>query len=251
MEGAGKLNAGAGSGSVQRLRALVDTLGGAATCLYLLHRLVSLLSGGRARLIAYALCAQPIGTGRVAAMREDASTSIAVVAASDPICAIFPRPAAVIRQRFDEAARCYVARVKGDFGGFIWISRERHAEDEVRCQYVLAAPERSVWDFDVYVEPRLRFGRTLARLWWHVDQAMAREGVRWSFSRISLFNAGSLAAHQRLGAVRLGSALFLVLGPLQLAMLSVAPFVHASWGSNSGPRIRLSPPEQGRSTTGA
>ncbi len=47
-------------------------------------------------------------------MREDASTSIAVVAASDPICAIFPRPAAVIRQRFDEAARCYVARVKGE-----------------------------------------------------------------------------------------------------------------------------------------
>jgi hypothetical protein len=251
VEGAGKLNVGTSATTVGRLRALVDELGLVAASLYLIDRMVRWLSGGRARLVAYALYAQPIGTGRLAAMREDANTLIAAVAASDPICATFPRPAAVIRQRFDEAARCYVARVKGSFGGYIWISRERHVEDEVRCQYVLAEPDRSVWDFDVYVEPRLRLGRTLARLWWHVDKAMACEGVRWSFSRISLFNSGSLGAHQRLGAVRLGSALFLVLGPLQLALFSVSPFVHASWGSNPGPRIRLSPPNRGRSTADA
>jgi hypothetical protein len=251
MEGAGKLSAGAGRAPVRRFRSLVDELGFGAACLYLVHRLVVRSSGGRARLVAYALYAQPIGAGRLAAMREDANTLIEDVAASDPICAAFPRPADVIRQRFDEPSRCYVARVKGSFGGYIWISRERHAEDEVRCLYVLAAPNHSVWDFDVYVEPRLRLGRTLARLWWHVDRAMAREGVRWSFSRISLFNPGSLGAHQRLGAVRLGSAVFFVIGPLQLAMFSVAPFIHASWGSNPGPRIRLAPPERGHSATGA
>jgi len=251
VEGAGKLNPGTGLTPAQRLRTLVDELGLVAACLYLIDRLARWSSGGRAKLVAYALYAQPIGAGRLAAMREDANTAIAVVAASDPICVTFPRPAAVIQQRFDEAARCYVARVKGSFGGYIWISRERHAEDEVRCQYVLAVPKRSAWDFDVYVEPRLRLGRTLARLWWHVDQAMASEGVRWSFSRISLFNAGSLRAHQRLGAVRLGAALFLVLGPLQLALFSVAPFVHASWGSSPGPRIRLSPPDHEHSATGA
>jgi hypothetical protein len=226
------------------VRALVDELGVVAACLYLLGRLVSLLSGGRARLIAYALYAQPIGAGRLAAMREDANTLIAAVAASDPICAAFPRPADVIRRRFEAAACCYVARVKGSFGGFIWISRERHIEDEVRCQYVLAAPERSIWDFDVYVEPRLRLGRTLARLWRHVDQAMAREGVRWSFSRISLFNSGSLGAHERLGAIRVGSAAFLVLGSFQLSIYSAQPFLHASWGTRPGPCINLTPPTQ-------
>ena len=140
--------------------------------------------------------------------------------------------------------------MKGSFGGYIWISRGQHAEDEVRCRYILASPERSAWDFDVYVEPRLRLGRTLARLWWHVDQALAGEGVRWCFSRISLFNSGSLAAHQRLGAVRLGTAVFLVLGPAQLAVLSVAPFVHASWGNSPGPQIRLAPPDRNHSEHG-
>jgi hypothetical protein len=88
----------------------------------------------------------------------------------------------------------------------------------------------------------LRFGRTLARLWLHVEQALASEGIRWSFSRISLFNSGSLSAHRRLGAVRRGTALFLVLGPAQLALLSVTPFVHASWASRLGPNIWLTPP---------
>lgn len=250
MEGAGKLNAG-GVGAVQRLRVLVAELGLPVACLYLLHRLSVRLSAGQARLVAYALCAQPIGAGQPAALRADPQTLIAAVSASDPICASFPRPASVLRQRFDAAARCYVARVKGSFGGYIWISRDRHAEDEVRCQYILAAPQHSAWDFDVYVEPKLRLGRTLARLWRHVDQTLADEGVRWSFSRISLFNSGSLAVHQRLGAVRLGTALFLVLGPAQLALLSVAPFVHASWGNSPGPCIRLAPPDRTGSATAA
>jgi len=247
VEGAGKLKAGGGRDKVQRVRTLFAEMGLPVACLYLCHRIATRLSGGHARLVAYALCAQPIGAGRLAAMREDAHTLVATVAAADPICASFPRPAKVVRQRFGDDARCYVARVKGSFGGHIWISRDRHAEDEVRCQYILAAPECSAWDFDVYVEPRLRLGRTLARLWWHVDQALAAEGVRWSFSRISLFNSGSLGAHQRLGAVRLGTAVFLELGPAQLTLLSVAPFVHASWGNSPGPHIRLAPPDRTRS----
>ena len=251
MEGAGKLNAGGGRTRVQRIRALVGELGLSIAGLYLVHRIAVRLSRGRARLIPYAFYAQPIGSGLLSAVRHDANTVVVAVASSDPICAAFPRPASVVMQRFDDDARCYVARVKGSFGGYIWISRDRHDEDEVRCRYILSSPKISVWDFDVYVEPRLRFGRTLVRLWSHVDQAMASEGVRWSFSRISLFNSGSAAAHRRLGAVRRGTAVFLVLGPAQLALLSVAPFVHASWGNSAGPSIRLAPPERTDSATAA
>lgn len=247
MEGAGKLKAGAGAGRVERIRALVDELGLSVACLYLVHRIAQRLSRGRARVVAYALYAQPIGAGKLAAVRNDPNTVVGAVGASDPVCASFPRPARVITQRFDDNARCYAACVKGQFGGHIWISRDRHVEDEVRCQYILAAPQRSVWDFDVYVEPRLRLGRTLARLWWHVDQAMAGEGVRWSFSRISLFNSASIAAHRRLGAVPIGTAVFLVLGPAQLALLSAAPFVHGSWRHGPGPNIILTPPDRDNS----
>lgn len=244
MEGAGKLKVSAGPNGVQRIRALVGELGLPVACLYLVHRIAVRLSRGRVRLVAYALYAQPIGSSGLTAMREDPNSVVEAVVPSDDICASFPRPAHVITQRFADQARCYVVRVKGSFGGHIWISRDRHVEDEVRCQYVLAAPELSAWDFDVYVEPRLRLGRTLARLWWHVDRSMATEGVRWSFSRISLFNSGSLGAHQRLGAVRVGTALFLVCGPAQLALLSNAPFVHGSWRAGPGPTITLTPPDR-------
>jgi hypothetical protein len=243
MEGAGKLSAeGSREAWPRRLHALGAEFGATVACLYIVHRLVTRLSGGRARLVPYAFYAQPIGSGLLAAVRDDPNTSVEAASISDPVCVTFPRPASVVRQRYDRGARCYVARVKGSFGGYIWISRDRHLEDEVRCEYLLSEPSCSAWDFDVYVEPRLRLGRTLARLWKHVDEALTSEGLRWSFSRISMFNSRSLRAHERLGAVRIGSAVFVVLGPMQLSILSARPYVHASWRPSPGPTIHLAPP---------
>lgn len=243
MEGPGKLSTTNAVGAAWgKSRSLLRQFGVMVACLYAFNWLARRLSRGRARLVPYALYAQPVGAGRFASVRDDAHTVIDLVTPSDPISAAFPRPAAVIRGRFENGAACYAASVKQDFGGFIWISRERYVEDEVRCQYILSAPGISAWDFDVYVEPRFRLGRTMARLWKHVDAALARDGVRWSFSRISRFNATSLGAHQRLGAIQVGSAVFVVLGSLQLALLSFRPFLHVSFGAADGPNIRLSPP---------
>ncbi len=205
-------------------------------------RVLEALSGGRVRLVKYYLVAQPIGQPGSKPMRPDAATTLRSVPAGDALEAAFPRPPAVLAMRRAAGAACTAALVRGEFAGFIWIQRGRYEEDELRCTYVLDDPVRSVWDYDVYVEPKYRVGRTMARLWSHVDAELAATGVRWSFSRISAFNPASLASHARLGIVRCGSALFLRVGPAQLSWVPQFPFLHLSFSDARAPRVHLRPP---------
>ncbi len=224
------------------IRTVFKQLGPVDGSLYLGTRLLERLSGGRMRLVKYRLVAQPIGRGDGPPMRADPATVIQDIPAGAAVAAAFPRPPEIIARRYAAGATCTAALVRGEFAGFIWLQRQRYEEDEVRCSFVLDAPERCVWDFDVYVEPRYRIGRTMARLWGHVDAEQAAHGVRWSFSRISAFNPASLASHARLGIVDCGSALFLVAGPMQLSLLPRFPYVHLSASAHNVPVWRMRPP---------
>lgn len=229
-----------------RWAAMVAEHGSARVALlYALHRVLQKLSGGRAAIVPYLLVAQPVGNPVLAEVRADAGTVVERIGPGHALLAAFPRPPAVIAQRFADGAECHVATVKGQFAGHIWIARQRYVEDEVRCVYEIAEPATGVWDYDVYVEPRLRLGRTMGRLWKAVDERLAAEGVRWSFSRINRFNAGSVKSHQRLGAVTTGRVVFLVLGPVQLALGRCIGFVQVSLNGASIPHLQLTPPHRG------
>jgi hypothetical protein len=199
-----------------RWQALVaEHSGRGVAALYGVHRVLQQLSGGRAAIVPYVLVAQPVGNPALADVKPDLNTEVRRIAPDDPVIASFPRPAEVNAQRFATGSECYVAWVKGQFAGHIWIARDRYVEDEVRCVYEIENAATCVWDYDVYVEPRVRLGRTMARLWRAVDDDLAARGVKWSFSRINRFNAASLRAHQRLEAIVVGQACFLVLGGFQ------------------------------------
>lgn len=217
-------------------------LGGIDALLYALHRMLERLSGGRARIIRYHIVAQPLGRAPTQTLRTDGKTRIVAVTRGHPLVDAFPRPAAVIERRFAEGARCICATIDGQFAGYLWWKTERYVEDETRCTYVLAQPSRSVWDFDVYVAPRYRLGRTLARLWQEADRRLADQGMMWSFSRISAFNPDSIAAHSRLGIVRRGTATFLIIGRLQLAFMPRAPYLHLSTSEHRTPELTLELP---------
>lgn len=213
-----------------------------ARALYIGHRLLQRATGGRAGLQAYLLCAQPIGAGAYEALRTDAQSVVRRVVEGDPLLAALPRPPEALARRFAAGTECHAITVKGEFAGCIWLARGAYDEDEVRCRYELADPRRSVWDFDVYVVPRFRAGRTLGRLWKAVDAALQAEGVAWTCSRISLYNLASVQAHERLGARYLGLGCFLVLGRCQLAVLSRAPYLAFSVSDPAAPRVRLELP---------
>jgi GNAT superfamily N-acetyltransferase len=205
-------------------------------------RAVSLLSGGNCRIQRYYFVAQPIPASALLAESPGRTISIRRVEVDDPLVAQFPRPREVIAARFQMGAACFAAEREGRFIGFAWIKEAEYREDEVRCRFVLEPATRAAWDFDVYIDPAFRFGRTFARLWDHVNQWLREHGYRWSLSRISAFNADSLAAHRRLGMRSIGSATFVCAGALQLTLIGQAPFVHLSWRDDDVPAVRLRPP---------
>jgi hypothetical protein len=209
---------------------------------YWAHRALQRLSGGRAALHVHLFCAQPVGSHAHDAIKDDPSCVTRRVQPDDPLLAGAPRPQHILRSRFAESSTCDLTTVKGEFAGYIWLARGTYVEDEFRCRFVLPAEPASVWDYDVFVVPRFRTGRTLARMWKSVDRQLAAEGVQWSYSRISLFNPTSVRTHERMGARLVARGWFLVLGPLQLAVLTIRPFVNLGMSSSPGPELRLPVP---------
>lgn len=226
----------------RKLGAEVDRVGPRHAPSYLLSRVLSKLTFDRVRLIKYLIVVQPVGSSALHNLRPDGHTKIVRAAPQSEFAKQFPRPEMVIRQRFESGALCFCALVKNEFAGFIWLRSHEYQEDEVRCTYVLQAPNVSVWDFDVYVVPKFRFGRTMARLWQSVDGYLNEQGVDWTFSRISAFNAESLAAHAKLGIVECHSAVFLQAGTFQLSLIPQRPYVHLSLSDKRRPVLRLTPP---------
>ena len=224
-----------------KLRATFAEMGALNGGLYLLHRILQTLSGGRAQLVRYYLVAQPIHPD--AACRPSAKNPVTLLDPSDPLIADFPRPPEVIAKRLRDGATCFIARSGETFAGFLWLAHGAYDEDEVRCRYELVDDDRCVWDYDVYVEPAYRIGRTFARLWDAANQHLAPRGVRWSISRISAFNAASLAAHDRLGIKILHSATFICLGSVQISALGGAPYLHIGMSDASRPVLRLRAPD--------
>lgn len=223
------------------VKTTLTQLGVANGLLYLLAIALARVSANRIRLYRYLLVAQPIPHDSVPMCRPAAKNPIREVTADDPLVARFPRPPQVIAKRFADGATCLVAEAKERFAGFLWLAHDGYDEDEVRCRYEFAHPEQSVWDFDVYVEPEFRIGRTFSRLWDEANRRLAAQGVRWSYSRISAFNPNSLSVHGRMGAHKLFSATFLCIGQIQITLAGNSPYLHFSLSDSSRPKLTLTP----------
>jgi hypothetical protein len=207
--------------------------------LYTLDRALSTLSGGRCRFFKYYLVIQPVPAHPLAALPRSSRTRIYQALPMDDIIQKFPRPADVIARRFRDGAVCFVAETAGNLVGFIWIRLDRYDEDEVRCEYVLDPIGEVAWDFDAYVAPEFRMSRAFVQLWEAANEYLRRHSYLWTASRISAFNPASMASHKRFGAEHRHTALFLVVGAFQLALLSLRPYVHMSAGQASRPALVL------------
>jgi hypothetical protein len=217
----------------------VRRLGISNATLWVVSRALAAASRGRCRLYRYHFVAQPISNAPLVPPGRTSKIVIRRVQRGDPLIAQFPRPPEVIARRFDIGAQCLAAETEGTFVGYLWLKETEYPEDEVRCQYVLESPESGVWDFDVYIAPDFRFGRTFVRLWDSANAMLRQRGYRWSLSRISGFNPESLAAHGRLDVRHIGAATFLRLGKMQIAFFDRFPIIHVGWRDSQVPRVRL------------
>ena len=201
--------------------------------------IASRASRGRLRVVPYHFYAQRVRDASEAA--PGGAFQIEPAGASHDLVHAFPRPAAVIARRFENGARCLVARKGERFVGFLWTQPREYVEDEVRCIYSLQPPDATAWDFDVYVDPQFRLSKAFIRLWDTAHARLRSEGRAWTMSRIHVLNRESIRAHTRLGAVRLASALFVTGRGFQLALFTVRPYFHAG-GPGRTPRITLRAP---------
>ena len=210
------------------LRQTVGQLGWLDGCLYLANSALHRLTYGFVRLHKYHFVAQPVRSTPWLPAKRGAAIEVREVGPSDPLLRDFPRPRWVIPYRFEQGAICLAALTDGKCVGFLWMLVGPYREDEVRCRYIPTPQGKAAWDFDIYVCPEHRAGVVFMRLWDEANRYLAARGVRWSMSRISAFNSGSLASHTRMGARRIGSALFLSVGSLQISAANVPPRLFVS-----------------------
>lgn len=223
---------------LSRLRGKLQTLGWSDTALFIVARVVHKVSFGSARLIKYYFVAQPVPQHAPKNARGHGSTRLYLATATDAVIAQAPRPEQVLMDRFSaQHARCIVAHRNEELAGFIWLCPASYCEDEVRCVYRWTPDRLAMWDFDVFIAPQFRMGRLFTRMWDSAHAELRPEGVEWTLSRIDAFNSASLAAHRKLGARNLGRAFFMVIGRVQLTLLSQPPFFHLSFGEGHVPLV--------------
>ncbi len=220
-------------------KATVKTLGWINGPLYLLTRGLDRISGGRVRIVKYDLAVQPLGEGFPLPYRRSAKMELRELREGDPLLEHIGHPAAVIAARFRQGGRCLAAVCGDELAGFLWWVEGAYEEDEVRCRFVPAPAEVSVWDFDVYVAPSYRGGMVFARLWGAANHDLSARGFRQSCSRISAFKPESLAAHGRLGARVVSKALFFCVGGVELMFATRYPWMHLSLSRASRPALRV------------
>ena len=220
-----------------RLRGKVRSLGWRDSLLFTIDFVLRRVSLGSAKLIKYYFVAQPVAAHPTSTPRLSGSTRMYLTMTRDAIICQAPRPPQTLQSRFEQRARCVVAERAGELAGFIWLCPDCFHEDEVRCVYSWAPGPAAVWDFDVFIAPPFRMSRVFARLWNHAHDLLAKEHVRWTLSRIDAFNAGSLAAHRRLGARVVARGWFLVVGNMQITFSSVSPHWHVSMSDADAPSL--------------
>lgn len=197
----------------------------------------------RLGLARYYLMAQPVPE-RPLLSRGRGSLAIRALAPGDPALAQLPRPRAVIDERLEAGGLCLAALSPGDgrLLGSLWLLFAPCREPEHRCLLRPPAAPPCALDVDVYIAPEARGGLTFVQLWDAANAHLRERGIEWSLSRISAFNPRSLRAHERLGARRTGSLVYLELGTYELLCSTRRPYIAVTRPGGRLPAVTVSPP---------
>jgi hypothetical protein len=228
---------------IKRLAGPFREFGFAAGLIYAMDRVLSRLSP-HVGIKFYELMAQPVPPLPLLPVGLSRKLVSALIPPGHPDIGRMPARLEIKRQRFERGARCLGIYRKDELLGYVWFRSGGYDEDEVRCTYMLDSGDLDVFDFDLYVMPEHRMGLAFSSVWHGAFEHLRQEGVAYSFSRMTRFNTASRKAHQRLGAVRLGRALFLCVGSVQFMVSSLRPWLGLTWGDR---RVMLRIPQPAHS----
>lgn len=204
---------------------------------YAIDRGLARVSAGRMRLTSLWFYAQPVQRIPTIEPRASDRIEVRIVAPGDIPESAFGRPPGAVAERFANGSICVAASKGAELAGFMWLEFDELRERLVRCDFVPAPHGRACWDFDFFVAPQFRLGRTFGRLWSHAKSYLAERGVETTLSWIAFDNAASQRAHERMGARRVGWALILTAWTLQVVATSRRPFVDVRVGQTRRSRL--------------
>ena len=219
----------------QKVKGPFQEFGFLAGLLYAADRMLRGMSDA-CGLYVYELMAQPISAQPLLPPNLLKNLAFIEIERGHPDIARMPAGEDIKASRFDQGARCLGVLRKGQLIGYIWFCFDRYEEDEVRCTYELAVPERSVFDFDLYVFPEHRMGVGFIGIWHGANAFLRERGIEHTFSRLTRFNLASRRSHAHFKWKRIGQALFLKLWQLEFMVSNLAPYVAVT---STGSRVRL------------
>ena len=224
---------------ILKLRSTFETFGFVNGMLYFIDRSLARISYNRIRLFKYYLVIQTVPESPLLSPRRGKSISIRRITAEESEVVDFPRPRHVIESRYKQNGYCLAAFKDHEIVGYLWLNFTAYEEDEVRSRFIPLPQRKAVWDYDVYVKPRYRLSPIFARLWDEANRLLRERKIKWTISRISAFNPGSISSHARMDSIRVGFAVFICVGNAQFMIASVYPYVHISCRKTSYPHIYL------------
>lgn len=192
-------------------------------------------------LYVYDLMVQPIGAEPLLAPQRLKNLRFSEIPRGHPDIDRMPAREDIKALRFEQGAKCLGVYRKEQLIGFVWLCFGAYDEDEVRCTYRLLQPDRSVFDFDLYVFPEHRMGTAFMAIWHGANAYLSERGIEHTFSRVTRFNLASRRSHAQLGAARTGVAAFLKLWRIELMGASVAPWFALTWSRAQRVELRLAP----------
>jgi hypothetical protein len=211
-----------------------------AGALYALDRVLCRLSP-RLGLFVYELMVQPVTGKPLLPANLTKNLRFAEIVRGHPDIALMPAREDIKALRFEQGAKCLGVYRKDKLIGYIWFCFGQYDEDEVRCTYELAVPERSVFDFDLYVLPEHRMGIGFMAIWHGANEYLHERGIHYTFSRLTRFNLASRRSHAHLGWRCVGRALFLQGWTVELMLATIFPYVALTWAPTQRVRMRLAP----------
>lgn len=226
----------------QRAGGPFKEFGAVAGTLYVVDRLLRSISP-RLGIYVYELMVQPIGGKKLLPANLAKNLTFAEIGRDHPAIDLMPARPEIKIARFEQGAICLGVFRKEKLIGYAWFCFKTYEEDEVHCTYVLAVPDQSVFDFDLYILPEHRMGIAFAAVWHGANEYLRARDIRYTFSRVTRFNLASRRAHAHLGCKCVGKTLFLQVWRVELMLATLAPFINLSWSINSRPKLRLWPAE--------
>ncbi len=196
------------------------------------HRLLGRI-GPRCGLYWYQFYRQPLCGAPT--LRNSSAITFRWLDQYEHLLDVLPRPLPDVKARFEQRVECLVALKEGELVACAWFGFEKFEEDEVRCTFLL--PRQTVWDFDIFVFPPYRIGRLFIRTWQEANRKLTGEGFSESLSRISAYNRNSILSHKKLGAQKVGTAVFLKFGGAQVMVASLRPYVSVTFQKGQQPCI--------------